>query len=63
MKGSFTGADRDRTGIWEEANHGTVFLDEITETVPAFQVKLLRALQQGEIRRVGPIKRNVLTFV
>ena len=63
VKGSFTGADRDRTGIWEEANHGTVFLDEITETVPAFQVKLLRALQQGEIRRVGPIKRNVLTFV
>jgi two-component system response regulator AtoC len=53
VKGSFTGADRDRTGLWEEANHGTVFLDEITETTPAFQVKLLRALQQGEIRRVG----------
>jgi two-component system response regulator AtoC len=53
VKGSFTGADRDRAGLWEEANHGTVFLDEITETTPAFQVKLLRALQQGEIRRVG----------
>ena len=53
VKGSFTGADRDRHGLWEEANHGTVFLDEITETTPAFQVKLLRALQQGEIRRVG----------
>ena len=53
VKGSFTGADRDRQGLWEEANHGTVFLDEITETTPAFQVKLLRALQQGEIRRVG----------
>jgi DNA-binding NtrC family response regulator len=53
VKGSFTGADRDRTGLWEEANHGTVFLDEITETTSAFQVKLLRALQQGEIRRVG----------
>ena len=53
VKGSFTGADRDRAGLWEEANNGTVFLDEITETTPAFQVKLLRALQQGEIRRVG----------
>jgi DNA-binding NtrC family response regulator len=53
VKGSFTGADRDRAGLWEEADHGTVFLDEITETTPAFQVKLLRALQQGEIRRVG----------
>ena len=53
MKGSFTGADRDRAGLWEEADGGTVFLDEITETSPAFQVKLLRALQEGEIRRVG----------
>jgi two-component system response regulator AtoC len=52
-KGSFTGAERDRRGLWEEANGGTVFLDEITETTPAFQVKLLRALQEGEIRRVG----------
>jgi len=53
MKGSFTGADRDRWGLWEEADGGTVFLDEITETTAAFQVKLLRALQEGEIRRVG----------
>jgi len=52
-RGSFTGADRDRKGLWEEADKGTVFLDEITETTPAFQVKLLRALQQREIRRVG----------
>src|SRR5437867_3407500 len=52
-KGSFTGADRDRRGLWEEADGGTVFLDEITETTPAFQVKLLRALQEGVIRRVG----------
>jgi two-component system response regulator AtoC len=52
-KGSFTGADRDRRGLWEDADGGTVFLDEITETTPAFQVKLLRALQEGEIRRVG----------
>jgi two-component system, NtrC family, response regulator AtoC len=53
MKGSFTGADRDRVGLLEEANQGTVFLDEITETTHAFQVKLLRALQEGEIRSVG----------
>src|SRR6185436_4004724 len=52
-KGSFTGADRDRRGLWEEADGGTVFLDEITETTPAFQVKLLRAVQEGEVRRVG----------
>lgn len=53
VRGSFTGADRDRRGLWEEAHKGTVFLDEITETTPAFQVKLLRTLQQGEIRPVG----------
>src|SRR5437764_7631761 len=52
-KGAFTGASADRRGLWEEANGGTIFLDEITETTPAFQVKLLRALQEGEIRRVG----------
>jgi two-component system response regulator AtoC len=53
VKGSFTGADRDRRGLWEEADGGTVFLDEITETSLLFQVKLLRVLQEGEIRRVG----------
>jgi two-component system response regulator AtoC len=52
-RGSFTGADRERIGLWEEADGGTIFLDEISETSPFFQVKLLRALQQGEIRRVG----------
>lgn len=52
-RGSFTGATVDRRGLWQEADHGTVFLDEITETSLAFQVKLLRALQEGEIRRVG----------
>lgn len=53
VRGAFTGADRERTGLWEEADGGTLFLDEITETSPLFQVKLLRALQQKEIRRVG----------
>ncbi|MCV4614175.1 sigma-54 factor interaction domain-containing protein, partial [Escherichia coli] len=52
-KGSFTGATTERIGLWEEASGGTLFLDEITETAPQFQVKLLRALQEGEIRRVG----------
>lgn len=57
-KGAFTGAERERMGLWEEADGGTIFLDEITETSPLFQVKLLRALQEGEIRRVGT-NRNV----
>ena len=53
VRGAFTGAVGDRKGLWEEATGGTLFLDEVGETSPAFQVKLLRALQEGEIRRVG----------
>jgi two-component system response regulator HydG len=52
-KGAFTGAVRARRGLFEEASGGTLFIDEIGETAPGFQVKLLRAIQEGEIRRVG----------
>jgi DNA-binding NtrC family response regulator/CHASE2 domain-containing sensor protein len=53
MKGSFTGAVSDKQGLLETAEGGTVFLDEIAETSDAFQVKLLRVLQEREIQRVG----------
>ena len=52
-RGAFTGATRARRGLFEEASGGTLFVDEIGETAPGFQAKLLRALQDGEIRRVG----------
>ena len=53
VKGSFSGAIADRKGVFEEADGGTIFLDEITETTAAFQVKLLRVLQEHRITRVG----------
>jgi two-component system response regulator HydG len=52
-RGAFTGATRARRGLFEEADGGTLFIDEVTETSGAFQSRLLRALQEGEIRRVG----------
>jgi len=61
-RGAFTGAVAARKGLFEEADGGTFFFDEIAETTPAFQAKLLRAIQEGEIRRVGenkPIRVDV----
>jgi DNA-binding NtrC family response regulator len=55
-KGAFTGADSARPGLFEAATGGTLFLDEISETRPSFQVNLLRAVQEQQIRRVGSHK-------
>lgn len=53
IKGSFTGATANKRGLFEEADGGTIFLDEIADTTPTFQAKLLRVLQEGEVKRVG----------
>ncbi len=52
-RGAFTGAVREKKGLFQEADHGTLFLDEIGEMTPSMQVKLLRALQQKVVRKVG----------
>ncbi len=52
-KGSFTGANERKKGVFEESHNGTIFLDEITETTPEFQIQLLRVLETSAIRRVG----------
>jgi len=62
VKGAFTGAHVTKRGLFEEADGGTIFLDEIADTTATFQAKLLRVLQEGEIKRVGgnqPIKIDV----
>jgi len=62
VKGAFTGAHVSKRGLFEEADGGTIFLDEIADTTATFQAKLLRVLQEGEIKRVGgnqPIKIDV----
>jgi DNA-binding NtrC family response regulator len=55
-KGAFTGANADHPGLFEAAHGGTLFLDEISETETSFQVKLLRAVQEQQVRRVGSAK-------
>jgi DNA-binding NtrC family response regulator len=57
VKGAFTGASTNKKGLWEEAHGGTLFLDEIGDIPSSFQAKLLRVLQEGEIRPVGSSKR------
>ena len=56
VKGAFTGAVANKRGLFQEADGGTIFLDEIADTTPVFQAKLLRVLQEGEIKPVGGTK-------
>jgi transcriptional regulator with PAS, ATPase and Fis domain len=62
VRGAFTGADRDKIGLFETASGGTILLDEIGETTPALQAKLLRVLEEGEIRPVGSNKTKKVDF-
>jgi two-component system response regulator HupR/HoxA len=59
-RGAFTGATEDRKGLFEVASGGTLFLDEVSETSPALQAKLLRVLQEGEIRPVGETRSRTV---
>ena len=60
VRGAFTGASLNKLGLFEEASGGTLFLDEIAEMPAALQVKLLRALQSGEIRRLGATQASTI---
>src|ERR1043166_7635201 len=60
VKGSFTGASTNRKGLFEAANSGTIFLDEIGEMSPAMQVKLLRVLQERKVRPVGATEETIV---
>src|SRR5258706_439139 len=60
MRGAFTGAAVNKLGLFEEADGGTLFLDEIAEMAAALQVKLLRALQSGEVRRLGATQSRTI---
>ena len=55
-RGAFTGADRNRLGLFEAAHEGTLFLDEVAEMLPAAQAKLLRVLTDGQVMRIGSLK-------
>ncbi|MCA8912980.1 MAG: sigma 54-interacting transcriptional regulator [Planctomycetes bacterium] len=62
VKGAFTGADRDKQGLFGLANGGTIFLDEIGEISPSMQAKLLRVLEEGEIRPIGGKQTRKVDF-
>jgi len=62
VKGAFTGADRDKQGLFGLANGGTIFLDEIGEISPSMQAKLLRVIEEGEIRPIGGKQSKKVDF-